>query len=108
MSSRSQQRGGGARGRRDAGDRRAGAVAVIGIGCRFPGAPGPDAFWELLSQGRDAVTEVPRSRFDVDAIFSPRPATPGRLTSRFGGFVDHVDRFDAAFFGLSPREATRM
>ena len=71
-------------------------IAIIGIGCRFPGAEGPSAFWQLLCDGVDAVTEVPPDRWDADA------------TSRWGGFLDQVDQFDAQFFGISPREASRM
>ncbi|MFD9858986.1 aminotransferase class I/II-fold pyridoxal phosphate-dependent enzyme [Streptomyces alboflavus] len=73
-------------------------VAVVGIGCRFPGAPDPDSYWRLLRDGRDAITEVPRGRWDA-----ARVAAPG-----FGGFLDGVEEFDARFFGLSAREAVRM
>ncbi|MEO7351002.1 MAG: polyketide synthase, partial [Marmoricola sp.] len=86
----------------------ASAVAVVGIGCRFPGATGPQQLWELMMQGRDVISEVPRSRFDVDKVYSPEPAVPGRISSRWGGFIDGVDLFDASFFGISPREALRM
>jgi phthiocerol/phenolphthiocerol synthesis type-I polyketide synthase C len=75
-------------------------IAIIGIGCRFPGADGPAAFWRLLSDGVDAVTEVPPDRWDVDAAET--------TTTRWGGFLDQVDQFDAQFFGISPREAARM
>lgn len=88
-------------------------IAIIGIGCRFPGADGPAAFWRLLSEGVDAVTEVPPDRWDADAATTaatrvdgadlPRPASP-----RWGGFLDQVDQFDPQFFGISPREAARM
>src|SRR5437773_1303426 len=84
-------------------------VAVIGIGCRFPGgATSPDRFWDLLIEGRDAVTTVPASRWNMDAYFDPDPRAPGKIASAFGAFIDGVDRFDAAFFGISPREAARM
>ncbi|WP_435021132.1 amino acid adenylation domain-containing protein [Tundrisphaera sp. TA3] len=72
-------------------------IAIIGIGCRFPGASGPDAYWSLLSECREAVGEAPTSR----------RAAPGAERGR-GGFLDVVDRFDAAFWGISPREATSM
>src|SRR6516162_5320209 len=75
------------------------------MACRFPQAPSVSEFWELILAGRDGVTEVPRDRFDVDAIYDPEPATPGRVYQRRGGFLDGVDRFDAGFFGISPREA---
>jgi acyl transferase domain-containing protein/acyl carrier protein len=83
-------------------------VAIIGIGCRFPGANDTAAFWRLLRDGVDAVREVPADRFDQNAFYDPDPATPGKMNTRWGGFLDQVDRFDANFFGISPREAQRM
>jgi iturin family lipopeptide synthetase A len=83
-------------------------IAVVGLGCRLPGADGPDAFWELLSQGRDAITEVPRERWNVDALYDPRPGTPGKVYSRCGGFLKNVESFDAQFFGISAREAATV
>jgi acyl transferase domain-containing protein/acyl carrier protein len=83
-------------------------VAIVGIACRLPGAEDPAAFWRLLEEGRDAITEVPKDRFDLDAFFDPRPGIPGKTASRFGGFLDGIDRFDAGFFGVSPREAERL
>ncbi|MFE0593660.1 SDR family NAD(P)-dependent oxidoreductase [Micromonospora echinospora] len=84
-------------------------IAVVGMACRFPGgANSPEAFWTLLRDGVDAVSEVPADRWDADALYHPDPAMPGRVSSRWGGFLDQVDRFDAAFFGISPREADQM
>ena len=84
-------------------------LAVIGLGCRFPGgADSPAAFWRLLERGGDAITEVPRDRWDVDAYFDPDPDAPGKMSTRFGGFIADVDRFDAQFFGITPREAASM
>lgn len=83
-------------------------VAIIGMGCRFPGAPNIQSFWELLFQKGNAITEVPPSRYDVDHYYSPQPATRGKVMSRYGGFLDQIDQFDAAFFGISPREAAKM
>ncbi|MEU8693464.1 SDR family NAD(P)-dependent oxidoreductase [Streptomyces sp. NPDC048665] len=84
-------------------------IAIIGIGCRFPGGvDGPDSFWQLLSEGRDAVTEVPASRWSTEEFTDEDPSAPGRTNSRWGGFVDDVDRFDAGFFGISQAEAARM
>ncbi|HEY7833600.1 MAG TPA: beta-ketoacyl synthase N-terminal-like domain-containing protein, partial [Ktedonobacterales bacterium] len=83
-------------------------IALVGIGCRFPGASGPAAFWDLLRDGRDAIREVPPERFDVDEFYDPRPGTPGKIATRWGGFLDAVDQFDAGFFGIAPREASRM
>lgn len=83
-------------------------IAIVGIGCRFPGANGVDAFWQLLKDGRDAITEVPRDRWDVDQFYDPDPSIPGKMNTRWGGFVEGVDQFDCGFFGISPREAVRM
>ncbi|MEV0603334.1 SDR family NAD(P)-dependent oxidoreductase, partial [Streptomyces sp. NPDC050315] len=78
-------------------------IAVIGIACRLPGAPDPQAFWELLRDGREAIGEVPEGRWgDFDT-----PAGTGADLRR-GGFLDGVDGFDAAFFGISPQEALTM
>lgn len=82
-------------------------IAVIGLSCRFPQAENPQAFWELLRNGVDAITEVPSDRWDVDEFHSENP-DPGKVTTRFGAFLDDVDLFDPAFFGISPREAARM
>ncbi len=83
-------------------------IAIVGIGCRFPGAHNPESFWELLRDGVDAITEVPPDRWDVDAFYDPEPGTPGKMYTRYGGFIDQVDQFDPSFFGISPREAERM
>lgn len=86
-----------------------GAVAIVGIGCRFPGGVQDRAsFWSFLMDGRDGVVEVPPDRWDVDAWYDPDPDAPGRTYSRHGGFLDQVDRFDPAFFNISPREAASM
>ena len=71
----------------------------------FPGAPDPEAFWEVLSGGVDAIREVPEDRFDIDEFYDPDPETPGKTYTRFGGFLDGIDGFDPEFFGISPREA---
>ena len=84
-------------------------IAVIGMGCRFPGgANDPEAFWKLLHDGIDAISEMPPERWDVDAYYDPDPTAPGKMYTRWGGFLDDVTTFDAAFFNISPREATRM
>ncbi len=84
-------------------------IAIIGIGCRFPGgANSPEAFWALLREGRDAITEVPRDRWDIDAYYDPDPEAPGKMSTRWGGFLAAVDEFDAEFFGIAPREARAM
>jgi acyl transferase domain-containing protein/SAM-dependent methyltransferase/acyl carrier protein len=92
-----------------AGQRAHQPIAVIGIGCRFPGgADDPEAFWSLLSEGRDAIREVPADRWDIDAYFDSDPDAPAKMSVRSGGFLERVDGFDAAFFGISPREALTM
>ena len=84
-------------------------IAIIGLGCRFPGgAASPQAFWQLLRDGGDGISEAPTDRWDVGAFYDPDPAAPGKMSTRFGGFLDRVDQFDAAFFGISPREALAM
>ncbi|MEV0117325.1 beta-ketoacyl synthase N-terminal-like domain-containing protein [Streptomyces sp. NPDC050844] len=86
------------------------AVAIIGIGCRFPGGiEDPRGFRDLLASGTDAVVDVPPNRWRVDAFFDEDPGTPGRMTVRQGGFPGSpVNRFDAGFFGMAPREAAGL
>ena len=83
-------------------------IAIIGIGCRFPGAQGPGAFWRLLCDGVDAISEVPAVRWDAEKFYDQNMLTPGKMNTRWGGFLPKVNEFDAAFFGISPREAERM
>ena len=83
-------------------------IAIIGIGCRFPGSSGPQAFWQSIRDGVDAITEVPADRFDLNRVYDPDPAIAGKINTRWGGFVEQVDQFDPQFFGISPREAARM
>jgi len=83
-------------------------IAIIGMGCRFPNATNIRTFWELLTHGGNAITEVPPDRYDVNEYYDERPATPGKVMSRYGGFLKDVDQFDAAFFGISPREAAKI
>ncbi|MCB9677472.1 MAG: SDR family NAD(P)-dependent oxidoreductase [Alphaproteobacteria bacterium] len=84
-------------------------IAIVGMACRFPGGVDtPEAFWELLRSGRDAVTRVPADRWDADRWFDPEPATPGKSYVREAAFVDGIDRFDPLFFGMSPREAASL
>lgn len=84
-------------------------IAVVGLGCRFPGgANSPEAFWHLLRNGVDAISEIPASRWDVDSYYDPDPDAPGKIATRWGGFIDDVDRFEPQLFGISPREALTM
>ena len=80
-------------------------IAIISVSCNFPGAPNPEAFWELLSGGVSAISEVPEDRFDIDEFYDPDPDAPGKIYSRYGGYIDGIDGFDPEFFGVSPREA---
>ncbi|MFF3182731.1 beta-ketoacyl synthase N-terminal-like domain-containing protein [Rhodococcus sp. LW-XY12] len=84
------------------------AIAVVGMGCRYPGATGIDEFWSLLINGEDAFTEVPSDRFDIAAVFDPTPGTLGKAVSRYGVFVDDTFGVDAAFFNMAPVEAGGM
>lgn len=84
-------------------------VAIIGMGCRFPGGvDGPGAYWRLLAEGKDAIREVPADRWDVDAWFDPDPDAPGTMSVKLGGFLDDIAGFDPSFFGITPREAVTM
>jgi acyl transferase domain-containing protein/NAD(P)-dependent dehydrogenase (short-subunit alcohol dehydrogenase family)/acyl carrier protein len=84
-------------------------IAIVGMGCRFPGAADDAAsFWELLREGREAISEVPADRWNIDEYYDPDPAKPGKMVSRFGGFLTDIDKFDAAFFGIAPREAAMI
>ncbi|MFE7539304.1 SDR family NAD(P)-dependent oxidoreductase [Streptomyces platensis] len=83
-------------------------IAVVGLACRFPGAPNAEAYWDLLRSGTDAVTEVPPERWDSEALYDPDPSMPGKMSTRRGGFLSGVDTFDPQFFGISPREAAQM
>ena len=83
-------------------------IAVIGIGCRFPAASGIGQFWQLLKNGVDAISEVPKTRWNIDALYDPDHTRAGKMNTRFGGFVDGMDLFDPEFFRISPREASRM
>ena len=83
-------------------------IAVIGIGCRFPGSDSPDAYWAFLREGRDGIREVPADRWPIDQYFDPDPDAPGKIATRYGGFLDQISEFDANFFGIAPREALVM
>ncbi|GAB3109628.1 type I polyketide synthase [Streptomyces calidiresistens] len=81
-------------------------IAIIGIGCHFPGgATNPTAFWQLLCSGTDATREIPDDRWDTGKFYDPDGGKLGKMSTTRGGFLDRVDEFDAHFFGISPREA---
>ncbi|WTL55036.1 SDR family NAD(P)-dependent oxidoreductase [Nocardia sp. NBC_01499] len=85
-------------------------LAIVGMGCRYPGAvTTPDELWKLVASGRDAVSELPGDRgWDLARLYDPDPDRPGKLYTQGGGFIDGVSDFDAEFFGVSPREALAM
>ncbi|MFE3451212.1 beta-ketoacyl synthase N-terminal-like domain-containing protein [Nonomuraea sp. NPDC059194] len=83
-------------------------IAVVGVGCRLPGAEGPEAFWDLLVQGRDAVRTVPEGRWERFGDGTARTAEALDRTTRHGGFLDDIEGFDAEFFGIPPGEAATM
>lgn len=82
------------------------AVAIIGIGCRFPGGVNDaEALWKLLVEGREAVCEIPDDRWNVTRFYDPEPGIVGKSVTNRGGFISGLDQFDPQFFGISPREA---
>ncbi|GHH85905.1 type I polyketide synthase [Streptomyces capitiformicae] len=84
-------------------------IAIISMACRFPGgADDPEALWRLLTEGRDAISEVPAGRWNTAGLHDPDPEATGKAYTLRGGFLADIDRFDAAFFGISPREAAAM
>jgi acyl transferase domain-containing protein/NADPH:quinone reductase-like Zn-dependent oxidoreductase/NAD(P)-dependent dehydrogenase (short-subunit alcohol dehydrogenase family)/acyl carrier protein len=85
-----------------------GLIAIVGASCRFPGADGLAAFWDLLASGRDAVTEVDTARWSTRFFYHPNRGEPGKSYTWSAGLLQDVDRFEPAFFGISPREAAQM
>lgn len=83
-------------------------IAIVGMSCRFPGAPDLVSFWDLLRAGRDGVSDIPASRWDADAWYDRDPNAPGRTINRRGGFIEDVEGFDWRAFRISPREAKYM
>ncbi|HBW52247.1 MAG TPA: non-ribosomal peptide synthetase [Herpetosiphon sp.] len=84
------------------------AIAIVAMSCRLPGADSPEALWQLLLEGRSAIGFVPADRWDAQALYSPEARTPGKINTRWGGFLDQVDQFDPQVFGISGREASRI
>ena len=85
------------------------SIAVVGIGCRFPGGVStPDDFWKILDNHVDAIAEIPPDRWDVEAYYNSNPEITGKMITKQAAFIKDADKFDAAFFGISPREALSM
>ena len=84
-------------------------IAIVGAGLRLPGGVDDlDDLWSLLAEGRDAIVPVPADRWDLDTYYDADADAAGRMTTRHGGFLDRIDRFDTDFFGIAPREAEHM
>ncbi len=84
-------------------------IAIIGVGCRFPGgANDASSYWNLLSTGTDAISETPPNRWNLQKFYADDQAQPGKTQSRWGGYVADIDQFDPQLFGISPREAASM
>jgi amino acid adenylation domain-containing protein/thioester reductase-like protein len=84
-------------------------IAIISMACRLPGGVAtPEEYWQLLERGVDGIIDVPKDRWDADALYDPDPEARGKSYCRRGGFITPIDQFDAAFFGISPREARSL
>ncbi len=82
------------------------SIAIIGIGCRFPGGIHDiETFWKVLTEGRDVVSEVPADRWNVERFYDPEHGIVGKSIAKRGGFLEDIEHFDPQFFGISPREA---
>lgn len=80
-------------------------IAIIGINGRYPGAKNIQEFWQNLKEGRDSITEIPKDRWDWQEFYTEDRTKPGHIYSKWGGFIEDIDRFDPLFFNISPREA---
>ena len=83
-------------------------IAIVGAAARLPGAASVDAYWDLLAAGRDAVSEIPDGRWSKRFYFHPNPRQPGKSYTWAAGVLEDIEGFDAAFFGMSPREAEQV
>lgn len=83
-------------------------IAIVGMSCRLPGASNLANYWNLLSNGIDAVSEVPADRWNINNLYHPDISKAGKMNTRWGGFISDIDLFDPYFFGISPREAAHI
>jgi acyl transferase domain-containing protein len=83
-------------------------IAIVGMECCFPGAENLNTFWHLLQSGTDAISEIPKQRWDIEKLYDSNFSKVGKMNTRRGGFLKNIDKFDADFFGVSPREAERV
>ncbi|MEA5576032.1 SDR family NAD(P)-dependent oxidoreductase [Anabaena sp. UHCC 0451] len=83
-------------------------IAIIGVSGRYPLSPDIETFWENLSQGKNCITEIPKSRWDYNLYFDLESSNSSKANSKWGGFLADVDKFDPLFFNISPREAQLM
>ncbi|MEM9586363.1 MAG: SDR family NAD(P)-dependent oxidoreductase [Planctomycetota bacterium] len=83
-------------------------IAIVGMGCRFPGAKDLQAYWQLIENGSEAVAPVPENRWEASRFYDPTGRTPGKMAVNALGSIAEIDQFDPAFFGIAPREASRM
>jgi len=84
-------------------------LAIVGIGCHFPGgALTPESYWDLLRSETDATSIVPETRWNAERYYDPNPAKVGKMVTRRGGYLNEIDQFDPQFFGISPREANLL
>jgi myxalamid-type polyketide synthase MxaB len=83
-------------------------IAVVGMACRFPGAANLAEFWQLISQATDATSEIPNTRWNVEAFFDSTGEETGKMSVKWAGLVAGEDQFDPMFFGITPREASKM
>jgi hypothetical protein len=84
---------------------RTGDIAIIGLSGRYPMADDLEQFWENLRTGKDCIVEIPKDRWDYRLFYDPEPGKPGKTANKWGGFLNDVERFDAQFFNITPREA---
>ncbi len=84
------------------------SIAVIGVSCRFPGARNKAEFWHMLAQGGIGISEVPPDRWDIEEYYDPNLSHRNTMNTKWGGFLQDIDKFDASFFGLSAAEASGM